>query len=205
MGNKAVIDLFGIGLEEPYRWKDSVTSNPEIRIWALDALANGMRAPVHQVFRHPLHDVRWLKTIEDIYVWSDKNQQYLTHQKYLARLSPSSSSPTNLLVHRRARSEDYALGWCQALIESRIPFEMVHDHLLDAEHLAPYKTLILPNIAALSNAQCEQIRAFVATGESIIATQGDQPLRRTRNPPKELRACRPLRSRLDRQIRRPDA
>ncbi len=40
----------------------------------------------------------------------------------------------------------------QALIEARIPFEMVHDRLLDATHLSPLKTLILPNIAALSDA-----------------------------------------------------
>jgi hypothetical protein len=48
---------------------------------------------------------------------------------------------------------------------------MVHDRLLDAEHLVPFKTLILPNIAALSDAQCDQLRAFVAKGGSIIATQ----------------------------------
>jgi hypothetical protein len=168
MGNKAVIGLFGIGLEEPYRWKDSVTSNPEIRIWALDALANGMRA-WYTKFSATLHDVRWLKTIEDIYVWSDKNQQHLTHQKHLARVAIVFSQQTSWFT--AIRSEDYALGWCQALIESRIPFEMVHDRLLDAEHLAPFKTLILPNIAALSDAQCDQLRAFVASGGSIIATQ----------------------------------
>jgi hypothetical protein len=47
---------------------------------------------------------------------------------------------------------------------------MVHDRTLDAEHLAPYKTLILPNLAALSDAQCEQIRAFVRKGGSVVAT-----------------------------------
>jgi hypothetical protein len=47
---------------------------------------------------------------------------------------------------------------------------MVHDRLLDAELLAPYKTLILPNIAALSEAQCEQLRAFVNKGGNIVAT-----------------------------------
>jgi hypothetical protein len=46
----------------------------------------------------------------------------------------------------------------------------VHDRLLDAEHLAPYKTLILPNVAALSDAQCEQLRAFVSRGGNIVAT-----------------------------------
>ena len=47
---------------------------------------------------------------------------------------------------------------------------MVHDRLMDEEHLAPYKTLILPNIAALSDQQCQQIRDFVRKGGSLVAT-----------------------------------
>ncbi|MGB6688025.1 MAG: beta-galactosidase trimerization domain-containing protein [Terracidiphilus sp.] len=66
--------------------------------------------------------------------------------------------------------ENYALGWYQALVESRIPFEMVHDQLLEPALLAKLKTLILPNVAALSDAQCEQLRAFVRSGGSLIAT-----------------------------------
>src|SRR5262249_25634525 len=52
----------------------------------------------------------------------------------------------------------------------RIPFEMVHDRLLDSAHLSPFKTLILPNIAALSDAQCAQLRAFVEQGGGLVAT-----------------------------------
>ena len=47
---------------------------------------------------------------------------------------------------------------------------MVHDHLLDPEHIDRFKTLILPNIAALSTQQCNQIRAFVEQGGSMVAT-----------------------------------
>jgi len=57
-----------------------------------------------------------------------------------------------------------------ALVEGSIPFEMVNDRLLDEEHLKPFKLLILPNIAALSGEQCEQLRAFVKSGGSIVAT-----------------------------------
>ena len=46
---------------------------------------------------------------------------------------PGSTAATRV----RERVEDQALGWYQALIEARIPFEMVHDRLLDAAHLAP--------------------------------------------------------------------
>jgi hypothetical protein len=167
MGPKPVIGLFGIGLEEQYRWKDSVTSNAEIRIWALDAIANGMR-PWFTKFSATLHDERWLKSIDDIYLWTEKNQQYLTDRRPLARVAIIYSQQTSW--YYGAKVEDYALGWYQALVESRIPFEMVHDHLLDPEHLAPFKTLILPNLAALSESQCDQFRAFVSNGGSIVAT-----------------------------------
>ena len=56
LGAKPVIGLFGIGLEEPYRWKDSVQSDAEIRIWAL-----GRQSPTACVrgsckFSGTLHD-----------------------------------------------------------------------------------------------------------------------------------------------------
>jgi hypothetical protein len=66
--------------------------------------------------------------------------------------------------------EDPALGFYQALVEARIPFEMVHDRLLDPAHIDQFKTLILPNIAALSTAQCDQLRQFLERGGSLIAT-----------------------------------
>jgi hypothetical protein len=172
MGNKPVIGLFGVGLEEPYRWKDSVTGNAEIRIWVLDAIANGMR-PWCSKFSATLHDERWLNSVEEIYLWTEKNRQYLTHQQPLARVGLVFSQQTAWYYgdeHAESKVENYALGWYQALIESRIPFEMVHDQLLDPAHLVDLKTLILPNVAALSDAQCEQLRAFVRNGGSLIAT-----------------------------------
>jgi hypothetical protein len=65
---------------------------------------------------------------------------------------------------------DHALGMYHALIEDRMPFEMVNDRLLDAEHLKPFKLLVLPNIATLSLEQCHQLRKFVESGGSIVAT-----------------------------------
>src|SRR6185437_5394457 len=61
-------------------------------------------------------------------------------------------------------------GFYQALVEARIPFEMVHDRLLDRQHVDSYRTLILPNIAALSNEQCRLLHEYVERGGSIIAT-----------------------------------
>ena len=172
MGNKPAIGLFGVGLEEAYRWKDSVNSNAEIRIWVLESIANGMR-PWCSKFSGTLHDERWLKGVEEIYLWAAKNQGYLADRQPLARVGVVYSQQTAWYYgdeHADARVENYCLGWYQALVESRIPFEMVHDQLLDPGRLAAFRTLILPNIAALSDAQCNQLRAFVATGGNLIAT-----------------------------------
>ncbi len=172
VGNKPVIGLFSVGLEEPYRWKDSVQSDAEIRIWVLDGIANGMR-PWFSKFSGVLHDQRWLKGVQDIYLWADKNERYLRHEAPLARVAVVYSQQTAWFYggeHAGAKVEDYTLGWYQALVEARIPFEMVHDRLLDAAHVKQFKTLILPNIAALSDAQCNQLRAFVKNGGSLIAT-----------------------------------
>lgn len=173
LGPKPAIGLFGVGFEDKYRWKDSVTSNAEIRIWALEGIANGM-VPWCSKFCGTLYDERWLGEVEDIFLWTGKNRRYLAGRAPIARVAIVYSQQTAWYyggTEAAAKVEDYALGWCQALVESRIPFEMVHDHLLDSQHLAAYKVLILPNIAALSNAQCDQLRAFVARGGSIIASQ----------------------------------
>ncbi len=49
-----------------YRWKDSVQNGPEIRLWALDGIANGLR-PWFTKFSGTLHDRRWLPVVEELY------------------------------------------------------------------------------------------------------------------------------------------
>jgi hypothetical protein len=172
LGNKPMVGLFGVGLEEPYRWKDSVQSPAEIRIWALDGMANGMRLWLSK-FSGTLHDERWLGPAQDLYEWAYENESYLRHETSLARVGLVFSQQTAWFYgggQTRAKVEDYGLGWYQALIEARIPFDMVHDRLLDLADLQRFKTLILPNVASLSEAQCEQVRGFVMRGGSVIAT-----------------------------------
>jgi hypothetical protein len=47
---------------------------------------------------------------------------------------------------------------------------MVHDQMLDREQIDRFKLLILPNTAALSDAQCEQLRGYVKRGGSLLAS-----------------------------------
>jgi hypothetical protein len=172
MGAKPIGGIFSVGVEEPYRWKDSVQSAPEIRLWVLDGIANGLR-PWFTKFAGSLNDRRWLRVVEDLYVWHHRNERYLRNQRPLARVAMVYSQQTSHFYgaqQARQKVEDHTLGYYQALIEARIPFEMVHDQLLDAAHIDRFKVLIFPNIAALSSGQCAQIRDYVQRGGSIVAT-----------------------------------
>jgi hypothetical protein len=172
MGKKAIAGIFSVGLEEQYRWKDSVQSGDEIRLWVADGIAQGLR-PWFTKFNAKVIDRRWLPVVEEIYKWHHANEVYLRNEKPLARVGMVYSQQTASFYggdKARALVDDPALGFYQALIEARIPFEMVHDRLLDREHIAQFRTLILPNIAALSTLQCKQIREFVQDGGSVVAT-----------------------------------
>jgi hypothetical protein len=172
LGNKPIGGIFSVGVEEAYRWKDSVQSEPEIRLWALDGIANGLR-PWFTKFAGVIHDKRWLPVVEQVYTWHWRNERYLRNTYPLARVGMVYSQQTAHYYggdRARAKVEDHTLGFYQALIEARIPFEMVHDELLDREHLAQLNVLILPNIAALSDRQCGQIRDFVKNGGGLVAT-----------------------------------
>ncbi len=172
MGIKPIGGIFSIGLEERYRWKDSVQSEAEIRIWVAEGIANNLR-PWFVKFSGTLYDRRWLKVVEKIYNWHYRAERYLRNVAPLARVAMVYSEQTDRYYggqRWQEQSGDHELGMYHALVEARVPFEMVNDRLLDAEHLAPFKLLILPNIAALSDAQCEQLRQFVKRGGSLVAT-----------------------------------
>jgi hypothetical protein len=172
MGRKAIAGISSVGLEDKYRWKDSVQNGDEIRLWIADGIAQGFR-PTFTKFNAKLFDRRWLPVIEEIFQWHYANQDYFRNERSFARVGMVYSQQTAAFYggpDAAAKVEDPTLGFYQALIEARIPFEMVHDHLLDSEHVDHFRTLILPNIAALSTEQCGQIRQFVDRGGSIIAT-----------------------------------
>jgi Hypothetical glycosyl hydrolase 6/Beta-galactosidase trimerisation domain len=172
LGRKAIVGIFSVGLEEEYRWKDSVQNGNEIRMWVVDGIAHNFR-PWFTKFNAKPIDRRWLPVVEELYNWHYRNEQFLRNESSLAQVAMVYSQQTAAFYggeQARAKVENPSLGFYQALVEGRIPFEMVHDELLDPEHLAPFRTLILPNIAALSEDQCDQIRHFVNGGGSLVAT-----------------------------------
>ncbi|MDP4262212.1 MAG: beta-galactosidase trimerization domain-containing protein [Bacteroidota bacterium] len=172
LGMKPQVGIFTVGIDEEYRWKDSVQSDAEIRIWFADGVANGL-LPCFVKFGAVLYDKRWLNTISNMYQVYHRAEKYLRNTACLARIGILYSEQTERKYGGKAwqqKSGDHLNGMYHALVEGRMPFEMVNDRLLDPETLKLYKLLILPNIAALSDSQCDQLREFVEQGGSLVAT-----------------------------------
>jgi hypothetical protein len=172
LGNKAIGGIFNVGIVSPYRWLNSVKNPQETRLWVQDGVANGLR-PWFNMVSGSVHDKRGLKVIEDLYVWHYKWEPYFRNTAPIARVGLVYSQQTALFhagPQRMQRLVEQPIdGMYQALIEARIPFEMVHDKMLDTG-IDQYKLLLLPNIAALSDTQCAQIRDFVKRGGSLVAS-----------------------------------
>ncbi len=171
-GSTAVAGLFSVGLETSHRWTDSVQARAEVRVWMADGVAQGFR-PWYCKFSGTLHDERWLGPVQEAFAWHHRNERYLRNEENLARVGLVYSQQTARYYggdRAYAKVEEPILGAYQALVEARVPFEMVHDRLLDPEHVNAFRLLVLPNVAALSDEQCDQLRAFVKRGGCILAT-----------------------------------
>lgn len=115
--------IFSVGVEEQYRWKDSVQTEAEIRTWVAEGVANGMR-PWFTKFSGVLYDKRWLGTVEKIYQVLYRNENYLRNISPLARVGLVFSEHTGNYGNEKwqRRTEDHSSGMYHALIEARIPF-----------------------------------------------------------------------------------
>lgn len=174
MGMKPLIHIFSVGLTGSPRWKDSVNTAAELRIWAASGVANGM-LPCFVKFGATPIDKRWFAPMEKIYQGFHRSERYLRNIAPMARVAmvieEQGSGGRNMGDEPwQQNGGDHKLGMYHNLVEGHVPFEMINSGVLDAEHLKPFKLLILSNIAALSDAQCEQIRKFVEGGGSLLAT-----------------------------------
>ncbi len=169
--DKPTVGLFSVGLEERYRWKDSVQTEAELRAWVADGIANGLR-PMFVKFNATLQDRRWVPVVEQIYRRHALAGEYMRNVESLANVGLVYSQRQDRVAPPDMRKAlgDHSNGMYHALVEARIPFDMVHDSTLDAKLADRYDVLVLPDVAFLSDEQCGQIRRYVKAGGNLVAT-----------------------------------
>lgn len=172
MGSKPIIGIFGTTLATRHRWYLSTKADAEQKLWIAEGVANGFR-PWWTAFGGAPEDRRWMPVVERFYQWHQKHERYFRNRASLAAIGLVYSQQTAAWYGGPQAGEkvyDHFRGLYQVLLHERLPFDLVHEHNLDQAHLAPYRLLLLPNLAALSDRQCEQLRQFAARGGSLLAT-----------------------------------
>jgi hypothetical protein len=142
----------------------------EAHLWMIEGIAGGIQPWWHHVGAFQ-EDRRQFHTAEPIFRWHKQHERYLVDRRPVASVGVVWSQK-NTDYYGREESADLVdapnRGFTEALRRARIPYLPVFvDHIEQTEGLA---VLVLPNVGALSDAQCATIRRFVERGGGLVAT-----------------------------------
>jgi hypothetical protein len=139
--------------------------------WMLAGFAGGIQPWWHHIGAYH-EDRRAYRTAEPVMKWHKANEAFLVDRRPVANVGVAWSQ-RNTDFYGRDEAEDLTespyRGVMQALVRARIPYVPVH--IDDLEREAPgLSLLVLPNLGAMSEAQCGAVRRFVARGGALLAT-----------------------------------
>ena len=160
------------------RWRNATKNPAEAKMWLNETVASGMALYYHFIGSEAGfgEDRRWQKVGSDYFQWSKKHDAHLKPRRSLANIGVVMGQSTQLLYPgpTHARGHDYMRetthGIYATLLDGRFAFDFVHEDRLDLERLRKYSALLLPNVAMLSDRQCQQIRDYVRSGGSVMAS-----------------------------------
>jgi hypothetical protein len=143
----------------------------EARMWMIEGFAGGILPWWHYVGAYQ-EDRRMYHTAEPVMKWHEVNQQYLVNRRPMATVGIAWSQ-RNTDFYGQDRAADLVeapyRGFAASLVRGRIPYVPIHIDYIERDG-GDLRVLILPGIAAMSDAQCVAVRNFVAKGGSLIAT-----------------------------------
>ena len=159
-------------------WRNASKNPAEAEMWLNETLAGGMVPYYHFVGSENGfgEDRRWQKIGSDYLGWTAQHDAHFKTRRSIANIGVVLGQSTQLLyrgpstTRSRAYMHDTVQGIYDALLRGRFAFDFVHEDRLDHEHLSKYRALLLPNIAMLSEQQCNQIRDYVRSGGSLMAS-----------------------------------
>lgn len=155
-------------------WRFTHAPVPENRVWVAQMIANGARPWLHLTgYFSDQFDRRGIAPMQALF------GMIHTHADVY---SPRQSAAEVALVYSRT-TLDYAgaanpdlnyldgfRGAYNALMDGRLPFDLVSDKKINAHALARYKAVLVPNLACMSDQAGDELRQYMAQGGHVVAT-----------------------------------
>jgi hypothetical protein len=142
-----------------------------MQLWINDGPAHGLYAWFTK-FNGVVPDERWVEPVADAFALQAAVEPVLESMKPAAEIAVVDPSTTlrHWAPEERQNAEKHDLGFYHALVEARLPFELLSDQVLTKENLDRFKLIILANASCLSDEQNAAIRAYAQRGGSVIAS-----------------------------------
>ncbi len=151
-------------------WRHVAKSPAEATMWMAQTTASGMVPWYHWLGGAP-EDRRWRETGRKFYQWLAKWEPHFVNRRSIANIGlVFSQSIQAYKPPGGGDSTEFLQGLYYALLEGRFLFDFVHEDHLEPSVLNKYAVLLLPNVAVLSDAQCQRLRDYVRSGGSLLAT-----------------------------------
>ncbi|MBB3146898.1 hypothetical protein FHS21_003314 [Phyllobacterium trifolii] len=155
-------------------WRLYSVPEPENRVWMSQVVAHGCRPWLHVTGFFSEHfDRRGLEPMRKMYKFLAKNRDAYDGMKSQAdvALVYSRFSQDNLNGGQPEPAYiNHFRGAYNAMMQQRIPFDLLSDKRITPSQLGKYKVLLLPNGACLNDAAVDALRAFVEGGGRLIAS-----------------------------------
>ncbi len=156
------------------RWRNVAKSTAEARMWMNETVASGMVPWYHFIGGEDGlgADRRWQAPGREFFDWLARHEQHFVNKRSIANIGVVFGQRTQLFYKAPGGggTSNYVQGLYYALIEGRFTFDFLHEDDLGAENLRKYRAVLLPNTALLSDGQCQQLRDYVRSGGSLLAT-----------------------------------
>jgi Hypothetical glycosyl hydrolase 6/Beta-galactosidase trimerisation domain len=160
------------------RWRNGSKNPAEAKMWLNETLASGMIPYYHFIGAENGfgEDRRWQKVGSDYFQWVAKHDAHFKARRSIANIGVVMGQSTQLLykgpavAHSNAYMRETTHGIYETLLRGRFAFDFVHEDRLEPERLSKYSALLLPNVAMLSDRQCQQLCDYVRSGGSIMAS-----------------------------------
>lgn len=155
-------------------WRFYGVPAAENQMWAGQIMAQGVMPWLHVTGYQKQHfDRRGLDSLRDLFARFRKNRQTYVGMASAADVAlVYSRHSLDNFGHKtpEARYLDHFRGAYNAMMDQRIPFDILSGHRLELDALKQYRAIVLPNAVCLSDAACAAIETYARDGGHVVTT-----------------------------------